>query len=601
MNCVPIPSVIPLFGLLPIAQAQAAQEAGPEQLLLKPATKVSKARFPVIDMHAHEFWADTKRSISCDDPDKRRSAMIEVPLCSSLRPAVRFLAFAAAIAMSFADGAAARAVASAVAPAANLAFRAGFAERDITPDIGMEAPGGYGKSYHRTFHDPCKVRAAVFDDGRKRVALVGVDLLFVTRALVLETRAEIQKRCGIPPECVLISASHSHSSGPIGMSEPGDYNNASSLVKHLATEKSIVPNPGYLQLLKRQMAEAVVAADAARVDARLAAGYGHEDQVAFNRRLRMKNGLTYTHPGAGNPDIIDYAGPKDPQVGVIGIWDLKGALLGCVVNFSCHATTSPGGISANWIGTLEQTLRRATGDMSLPVVFLQGACGDVTQVDNLTKYQNPGAEEWCDIVGGRVGAEVYKTLLLTRRGAGTNVAVDAKQKVWAIRRRAPAPEKVRRALELVQKDPKDVGDTEWTFAKETVLLDALVKTRPEVEVEVQAIQLGPVALISDPAELFVEYGLELKKSSKFPFTFPVELANGCVGYVPTEEAFSACGGGYETRLTSYSNLEITAGRQLVNAGLELVNQMSPSPVPLPPSAPPFRAPWSYGNVPPELK
>ena len=479
-------------------------------------------------------------------------------------------------------------------------FKAGFAEKDITPDIGMEAPGGYGKSYHRTFHDRCKVRAVVFDDGKRKVAFVGIDLLFITRALVLEARAEIQKQTGIPPEAVMIGASHSHSSGPIAMSEPGDFDKASPLVKDLVDNHTISSNPGYNQLLKKQIVDAVVLAHSSRTDAKLAVGNGHEDKVAFNRRLRMKNGLAYSHPGVGNPDIIDYAGPIDPQVGTVGVWDLNGNLLGTIVNFSCHATTNPGGISANWIYSMEKTLRGATGNAALPVVFLQGACGDITQVDNLAKFRNPSGEEWCELVGGRVGAEAFKTLLLIRRGAGSDIPLDVRQKVWKVERRVPSPQKVKNALKLVQQGPEKAGRTEWTFAKETLLLDAILKARPQVEVEVQAIQVGPMVFVSNPAEYFVQYGLDIKKGSHFPFTFVVELANGIVGYVPTEEALGPHGGGYETRLTSYSNLEVSAGRQFADTGIELANEMKPGVVPQPPPPPPFAAPWSYGNLPAEL-
>ncbi len=237
----------------------------------------------------------------------------------------------------------------------------------------------------------------------------------------------------------------------------------------------------------------------------------------------------------------------------------------------------------------------------MPVVFLQGACGDITQVDNLAKYKNPDPEEWCELVGGRVGAEAFKTLLLIRRGAGTDIPLDVRQKVWHVKRRVPSPEKVKQAMKTVQQGPEKAGHTEWTFAKETLILDAMLKARPEVEVEVQAIQVGPVVFVSNPAEYFVQFGLDIKKGSHFPFTFIVELANGIVGYVPTEEAFGANGGGYETRLTSYSNLEVSTGRQFANTGIALSNQMKPGAIPVPPPPPPFSNPWSYGNVPPELK
>jgi hypothetical protein len=231
-------------------------------------------------------------------------------------------------------------------------------------------------------------------------------------------------------------------------------------------------------------------------------------------------------------------------------------------------------------------------------VFLQGACGDVTQVDNLSPYQRPDNEAWAQMVGGRVGAEAVKVLLSIPRG--TEVPLDVRQKIWNIKRRVPSPEKVAKARQTIEQGKRPPNLTDWTFAKETLMLDYLIKKEPAAEVEVQALQVGPAVFVSNPAEYFVQYGLDIKKGSKFPFTFPVELANGCVGYVPTEEAFSPRGGGYETRLTYYSNLEITAGRQFAETGIQLANEMKPGPTPEFRRLPAPQTPWGYGNVPPEL-
>jgi hypothetical protein len=482
------------------------------------------------------------------------------------------------------------------------ALKAGFAERDITPSIGSEAPGGYGKSYHRSIHDPCKVRAAVFDNGEAKVALVGLDALFVHAQTVRRVRRRIHQQTAIPESSIMLGASHSHSSGPMSGVMPGEYDHASPLAQKLAYQHSTCADRTYLEKVETAIMEAVCEAHDRRTAALVGIGKGIEGAVAFNRRFKMRGGRTVTHPGQGNPDILEPAGPVDPEVGVVGAWNEKQRLIGCVVNFSCHATTNPGGISANYIYYLEKAIRGFFGN-EVVVVFLAGASGDVTQVDNRSPYQYPSAQRWAELVGGRVGAEAVKVLVNLPTAAWHPLA--ARRSVLNVKRRTPSPQRVARCRELVEAGlakPGSVDATEWTFAKEILLLEAKLKKEPAADVEVQVIQLGPAVFVSNPAEYFCRFGLEIKAGSGFPFTFPVSLANGCVGYIPTADAFGETGGGYETRLTSYSNLEISAGRQIADAGIALARQLKPGPVPVPPRPVPFAGkPWSYGNVAPELE
>ncbi len=480
--------------------------------------------------------------------------------------------------------------------------KTGFADWDISPDIGMERPGGYSKGYHTKFHDACKARAVVFESGGKSAALVGLDALFIDERHVAEARRRITGLTGIPADSILIGASHSHSSGPTGMVIPGDFDHTSELVQDLAYEQSSAADPVYIARMIDGIVAAVSRAWETRSELGLAFGSGSEENVSFNRRWKMKNGLANTHPRYGNPDMIEPAGPIDPEVGVIGAYDESGNLKGCVVNFACHATASPQGISANWPWAMEKVIRSTFGE-DVVVVFLNGNSGDVTQVDNASPTRRPGGEADALRVGGSVGAEVVKVLYNIPEAARTTEAtVDRRQTVLKIPRRMPSPERLKQSQELVKEKPTEAAAIqEWVWAKEIVILDALAENEPTRSVEVQTIQIGPAVFISNPAEYFCEFGLQQKAESKFPFTWPVSLANGCVGYVPTTEAMGPQGGGYETRLTAYSNLIPEAGDQIRDKGIELANELKPDEPAKGVPAPAFSAGWTYGNNPPELE
>jgi len=164
---------------------------------------------------------------------------------------------------------------------------------------------------------------------------------------------------------------------------------------------------------------------------------------------------------------------------------------------------------------------------------------------------------------------------------------------------------VKKSLALVEKalasNTPFTSSTELTFAKELVIAGWLASVRPEEMVEVQAVQVGPAVFLANPAEFFCGLGLEIKKRTPFPFPAIVELANGCVGYVPTPEAFEKSGGGYETALTSYSNLAPDTGTRIVEASVRLAAGFLPGCVPRGKKIEFSGKEWEYGLLGPDLE
>lgn len=484
-------------------------------------------------------------------------------------------------------------------------MKAGFYNTDITPAMGSQVPAAYSKRYASGVRDPLKARAAVFTDDGNTVAMIGLDTGSVpARTVNLIREAAERKTAGsIQSKNIMVAASHTHSGGSLSGFRPDEMEDASPLIKKLALEHSICLDPEYERLVVERASDAVFLA-MNRMDATtFSFGSGKEESVSFCRRIKMKNGRTFTHPGKGNPDSVEPAGPIDPEVGVIGGWRDDQTLAGCIVNFACHGTAwQQTVISADWIASMEQTIRAVYGQ-DVVVVFLNGASGDIVTISNMNLRKNQSPEEILTMIGTRVGAEAVKVLASAEKGDVSPLS--SVSQTITIRHRIPSPEKVKQSQEMIERWMDDIPkgkDSEFTWAKEKLLCDYITKKGPK-DVELQAIQIGPALFLSNPAEYFCRLGLTIKAAVKkrFPFAYVVELANDCIGYVPDKEAFSSTGGGYETRLSSASNLEPGAGEIIAEACIALSEKFEPGDVPMGPQVDVPGTPWSYGNQPPEIE
>lgn len=423
------------------------------------------------------------------------------------------------------------------------ALLGGFVTVDITPPLGVYLAGHFNPRQAIGIHDPLTAQVMLFRRGDAQLALIGCDLIGIPGELTELVRAQLHETLGLEPTAVMVWATHTHA-GPVLTSGPGESRDEE-----------------YFRVLARKLAGAVVAASHQLREVSLRIGWGVESRVGYNRRYRLKDGSVRTNPGVGNPEIRAVDGPSDPAVGALFVSDAAG-LQAVLVNFACHLDVLGNGnfhFSADYPYYLRQALEAAFG-RRLVVPFANGACGNLNHI-NVFANRRQGGYDHSRTMGMMLAGEVLK--VEGRAEALEVTELVGRSRVLELPRR-PYSEGELAEFRATLADDR-IAERAYPKVRARTHLTAHETGRLVAPVEVQTLRLGDLALVGVPAEFFVEYGLQLREQSPAKQTFVVELANDCIGYVPTPEAFDE--GGYEGTSARFSR---DTGPQMAAAALELL-------------------------------
>lgn len=407
-------------------------------------------------------------------------------------------------------------------------LQVGTAAVDITPPPGMpfhvpERPPYPVISAEGT-HDPLHAKAVVFANNGVKAAIVACGLTSIPLAIIQEARAQVGKICDVPPENVMITALHTHTTPLI---RPRFYRNHASPAQLKVAHAYLAQLPGLI-------AESVKQADAKLTPVKMSAALGKVEGVAHNRRYLMKDGQVTMNPGKNDPsdmaNVGREAGPTDPGLPLVYFDTAAGKPIASMINFSMHLDTT-GGLkySEDFPYEISKILAAVKGP-EMMTHFTTGACGDINHyylTDPKHIHRVKGYGEAARI-GSLLAAEVVRCYQrLQPQDAGP---LKVSHEILQLKM---MPSKSKKFEALHHGKPFFDGEVTETFVDGNYTFPA----------EVMVITIGDeVAFVSVPGELFVTLGLEVKLNSPYQYTFLDELANGAIGYIPTRVAEAE--GGY---------------------------------------------------------
>lgn len=457
----------------------------------------------------------------------------------------------------------------------------GWSEVSLVPEgRKVSLSGQFYERISDVVETPISVTVLAISCGEASAIFCSCDLVSTSHRLLEAVRERLSKDKNFPIDSLIISAIHTHTS--IGSSKNNDA--PSSSASSLTILKKYLPDVSYESLapyegndlldgeeafcfLADRIAQAAKEAWEARADGQYAAGFGRA-AVGMCRRVCYDDGSAKMWGDTNSANFTELEGGNDSGVELLFTFTPDRKLTGVIANVACPAQVLEhrSFISSDYFGKLKGLLRSEFGDE----IFLLGICspaGDqcprdmIRWIEPETPINDPNILRetvlprnadpsmfdirGCERVAKRLKNEIlsaYEELTEADFVAETVMAHEKIALDMPLRRVTPAETEA--AKKAIADFRKELGNKAINFRDNarmhvhagTIARSELQEQMDVIEIEMHVLRLGNLAFATNPYELFLNFGNQIRARSKATQTFLIQLSCGCYGYLPTKKA-----------------------------------------------------------------
>ncbi|MDD5727803.1 MAG: hypothetical protein PHV59_04480 [Victivallales bacterium] len=462
----------------------------------------------------------------------------------------------------------------------------GWAETDITPEGKVDLYGQYYPRESQGIHSRLSATVLVLENNCGEITvMISIDLLNFSTEFLDKLRAAV--KTAIPrleTAKIIMNAIHTHSAPTVAFKQ---------------NEKTAVK---YRDLVIERITEAVVRALNARQASGIADAAGFAS-VGHCRRAVYENGRAEMYGDTSRKDFTGMEGNEDSTVETVFFFDGNKRPTGAIVNVACPSQVMEATyyISSDFMGEVRQRMKEKFGAGFCTLCQISAAGCQSPRDLISTRNDEFWSERGVKVLGGRIftaALEAFEQakshiefeapllhdvteLVLPKRKVSDKQYKTALKNLRDLEAIMPETEAFAAFCAEVKTNEKITGrpgpyDSKLHHFvliknnKADVARYEEQQQEPDFRMELHVLRLGKMVFVTNPFELFLDYGLQIKARSRAFRTFVIQLSCGSGGYLPTKraEAYGGYGG-----LVVNGAVGSDGGRLLVNKTLEKIEKL----------------------------